>query len=110
MTDFDAICQQLRTLKAAGLADTDSYRRLSDLALQNAPDWLMTKIMDDAVREGMLPPPMGIDQSGERVWKLEDVARHFGLSEAEAKTSLEKFQLEQGDVATINPASIHRMH
>lgn len=110
MTDFNALCQQLRTMKAAGLTNTDSYRRLSDMALQCAPDWLMTKIMDDAVREGWLPPPMGIDAKGERIWRLEDIARHFGLSEAEAKRSLEDFKLEHGDVATINPASIHRMH
>jgi len=110
MIDFAAICQQLRTMKAAGLSDTDSYRRLSDLALQNAPDSVMSAIMSQAVKEGMLPPPMGIDANGERVWKLEDVARHFGLSEAEAKTSLEKFQLEHGDVATIDPATINRIH
>lgn len=110
MTDFDALCQQLHTLKAAGLQDTPTYERLANLAIQNAPDSVMSAIMSQAVKEGMLPPPMGIDANGERVWRLEDVARHMGLDEAEAKASFKRFQLEHGDVPTINPASIHRMH
>jgi hypothetical protein len=110
MTDFNALCAQLRTMKAAGLQDTPTYERLANLALQNAPDWLMTEIINDAVKAGMLPPAMGMDERGERVWRLEDVAKHMGLSEADMKASLERFQLEHGDFQSLDPDSINRIH
>lgn len=108
MTRFDVICAQLRTLKAAGLQHTDSYSRLCDLALQCAPDEVMAGIMTDAVREGLLPPPMGFDAQGERLWDLRTIAAHFGLSEAEARKSLDAFRLEHGDIPDIQ--LVHRIH
>jgi hypothetical protein len=110
MTDFYALCAQLRTLKAAGLQDTPSYKRLSDLALQSAPSDVIHHIMTLAVREGRLPQPTGVDAQGQRLWRLEDVAAHFGLSPEETKRSLERFQLEHGDFQSLDPDSINRIH
>lgn len=108
MTDFYALCEQLHALKAAGLQDTPSYQQLADLAIQCAPDEVMAGIMTDAVREGLLPPPMGIDSNGERLWDLRTIAAHFGLSPEEAKKSLDAYRLEYGDFP--DNQLVHRIH
>lgn len=52
----------------------------------------------------------GIDENGNRLWKLEDVARHLGLSDADIQNSLERFEELHGEIQHINPATIQRLH
>lgn len=109
MNRFKALSEQIKAMQRAGLEDTPTYERLLSLALEAAPpDSLKSEIMDKAVQEGRLPPPVGFDANGERLWRLEDVAAHFGLSEEEAKASLREFQEEHGTIPQIDIA--HRLH
>jgi hypothetical protein len=62
-----------------------------------------------AVREGRLPQPTGVDAQGQKLWKLEDIAKFFGLNEEETKRSLERFQLEH-DIPDIDKGQINRIH
>ena len=108
MNSFEALSEQLKAMQQAGLEDSPVYQRIATMALEAAPDSLKSAIMDIAVREGRLPPPMGVDASGKRLWRLEDVAAHFGLSAEEAKLSLADFQEEHGTIPPID--IVHRLH
>ena len=110
MNRFDEISRQIKVMQDAGLTDSPIYERLLSLALEAAPDSLKSHIMDLAIQEGRLPPPVGVDQNGERLWRLEDIASHFGLDLEEAKASLAEFQEEHGRAGTVDPASISRIH
>ena len=102
------IRDRLRTLRDAGLTDTPTYERLLQMSLEAAPASLKSEIMNLAVKEGQLPPPIGVDQNGERLWRLEDIAAHFGLSDEEIKLSLAQFQEEHGTIPEIE--TVHRLH
>ncbi len=67
MSRFDALSEQLKAMQNAGLEDTPTYERLLTLALEAAPDSLKSYVMDLAVQEGRLPPPVGYDQNGEKL-------------------------------------------
>lgn len=108
MNRFDALSEQIKTMQDAGLTDSPIYERLLSLALEAAPDSLKSHIMDLAVQEGRLPPPIGVDDHGEKLWRLEDVASHLGLSAEEAKLSLAEFQEEHGAIPPIG--TVHRIH
>ena len=108
MNRFDEINRQIKVMQDAGLTDSPIYERLLSLALEAAPDSLKSAIMDLAIQEGRLPPPMGVDANGERLWRLEDIASHFGLSAEEAKLSLADFQEEHGTIPPID--IVHRLH
>lgn len=108
MNRFDALSEQIKVMQQAGLEDTPTYERLLSLALESAPDSLKSHIMDLAVQEGRLPPPIGVDAHGQKLWRMEDIAAHFGLSAEEAKLSLAEFQEEHGTIPHID--TIHRLH
>ena len=108
MNRFDALSEQLKAMQQAGLEDSPVYQRIATMALEAAPDSLKSAIMDIAVREGRLPPPIGVDAHGQKLWRMEDVAAHFGLSAEEAKLSLAEFQEEHGAIPPID--TIHRLH
>lgn len=110
MNRFDTLSKQLKVMQQAGLEDTPTYERLLSLALAAAPDSLKSHIMDLAVKEGRLPPPVGFDQNGEKLWRLEDVAAHLGMDAEEAKLYLAEFQEEHGMAGTVDPTSIRRIH
>ena len=108
MNRFDEINRQIKVMQDAGLTDSPIYERLLNLSLEAAPDSLKDEILSLAVKEGRLPPPVGVDGDGKPLWKLEDIAAHFGLSEEEAKASLREFQEEHGAIPQIDV--IHRLH
>ena len=108
MNHFDEINRQLKTLRDAGLTDSPSYQRLLNMALAAAPDSLKSEIMDKAVKEGRLPPPIGVDAHGQKLWRMEDIAAHFGMNAEEAKASLREFQEEHGAIPPVD--TIHRLH
>jgi len=92
------------------LQDTDVYGRLCETALRCAPNWLVSQVMNEAVSEGLIPPADGIDADGSRLWRLESIARHFGLSDSDISESLEKFEKLHGAIEQMNPATINRIH
>jgi len=108
MSRFEELSKQIQIMQDAGLTDSPIYERLLSLALEAAPDSLKSHIMDLAVQEGRLPPPIGVDDHGEKLWRLEDVASHLGLSAEEAKLSLAEFQEEHGAIPPIG--TVHRIH
>ena len=108
MNRFDALSEQIKVMQDAELTDSPIYERLLNLSLEAAPDSLKSEIMDIAVREGRLPPPVGVDQNSERLWRLEDIASHFGLDLEEAKAFLAEFQEEHGKIPPID--IVHRLH
>ena len=108
MNRFDALSEQIKVMQQAGLEDTPTYERLLSLALAAAPDSFKDEILSLAVKEGRLPPPVGVDDHGEKLWRLEDVASHLGMDAEEAKLSLAEFQEEHGTIPHID--TIHRLH
>lgn len=110
MNNFYAIVDQLHVMREAGLQDSESYRRLSDLAMTLTPPEILSEIMELAVKEGMLPPADGIDEQGQRVWKLENIGKAFGLSESEITESLREFEAHHGEMERIDPATINLLH
>lgn len=84
MNRFEELSKQIQIMQDAGLTDSPIYERLLNLSLAAAPDSLKSAIMNLAVKEGRLPPPIGVDDNGEKLWKLEDIALHSGLDAEEA--------------------------
>lgn len=108
MSRFHEINRQLKTLRDAGLTDSPTYERLLSMSLEAAPDSVKDEILNLAITEGLIPPPIGVDKNGQRLWRLEDIAQSFGLSDEEIQLSLAEFQKEHGDIPLID--TIQRFH
>jgi hypothetical protein len=65
--------------------------------------------MDRAVQKGIVPPATGIDEDGNKIWRLESIGEFFGLSEREIKEGLQEFELDN-EIRRIDPATIQRIH
>lgn len=86
--------------------DDELFKR----AMRELPPEVLTEITNQAIKDGLMPKPSGYDSAGNPLWRLEDVARHMGLSEKEHAEMIEKFELEHGEFRRLDPSGIHRIN
>lgn len=83
------------------------------LVVDLAPLELKAQMTAKAKELGLIPDAGGYLDDGTAVVRLEDVARHMGLTEAEAQASIAEFMAEREamglETGAIDPALIHRV-
>lgn len=58
------------------------------LTLHHTPEHIKEEMNKKAKELNLLPPPSGYTDDGEPMYRLEDIAKHFGISVEEAEKSL----------------------
>ena len=83
---------------------------MTDFDLSTLPDDVLSKITQEAIRLGYLPPPDGYDSNGKPCWSLDKVGAFYGHSAAESKAILERYQEKHPDrQGYVNPRDVHRI-
>ena len=81
-----------------------------DFNLDDLPPDVLSKVTQEAIRRGLLPPPDGYDSEGQPVWSLEKMGQFYGHSAQEARAILERYQLDHPDrTGYVDPACVHRI-
>lgn len=82
--------------------------------LDLAPPELQAQMVAKARELALIPDAGGYLADGTPVYRLEDVAKQLGLTEAEAQASIAQFMAEREamglETGAIDPALIHRVH
>jgi hypothetical protein len=106
LDDFDRLAN---TAGAGHPQAQAALMRVFDLA----PPELKAQMTAKARELALIPAAGGYLGDGTPVYRLEDVARHMGLTEAEAQASIAEFMAEREaaglDAGAIDPALIHRV-
>ena len=84
---------------------------MTDFDLSTLPDDVLSKITQEAIRLGYLPPPDGYDANGQPCWSLDKVGAFYGHSATESRAILERYQQEHPDrQGYVNPRDVHRIN
>ena len=84
---------------------------MSDFDLSTLPDDVLSKITQEAIRLGYLPPPDGYDSNGKPCWSLDKIGAFYAHSAAESKAILERYQEKHPDrQGYVNPRDVHRIN
>ena len=114
--EFSALMQQYKDT-AAGLGDDHPIaRRLLMLAIQTAPAWFVREMHDMARDMGLMPEPFGCDDTGQKFYRLDDMAAKLGIPPAEAQKHMEEMQADAqalglgGVIVSADAIDLHRVH
>lgn len=76
----------------AMLAQYGEYHPITEqalmLAMHYTPEHIKAEMHQKAKELNLLPPPSGYTDDGEPMYRLEDIAKHFGISFEEAERQL----------------------
>ena len=84
-------------------------RQAMDRVMALAPPKLQEAMRAKAAELGLIPPAGGYLDDGTQVYRLQDVARQMGMSEAEAQRSIARFMQER-EAAGLPSGSIDPAH
>jgi len=77
--------------------------------MANAPSALRLEFDNHLKEIGLVPAQAeAYSKDGEPLYRLEDIAQRAGLSEAEARQSVNEFVDEMGDLFPVEPSEVHR--
>lgn len=110
-----AVNVALELVETLGQDHPETNRALM-LAMELAPDELVDEFGKMAREMGLMPPPQYLSD-GTKVFSLESVAAHLGLTLDEAEESLhemlaqrESLGLPNEGVIRVDPDNLHRAH
>lgn len=93
---FETTMALLRLVGKQGETAENQLQRAQLLhdAMQNAPDDFKAAVMAQVKQNGLLPDSSHVDANGQPVYTLQQLAQHYGVSEAEIKQTLGKKYLK----------------
>lgn len=105
---FRAIMNKLRSLHASQDRSPEAMELFQQALIYGPPEF-RAQYREKLAEFGMMPKSTHVDENGEPVFTIEDVAERLGVSVEDVKKQLKKAKAETPDVDFQPTGAVHRV-